>query len=508
MKTLTKYISCLLPCFIIFATSCSVKAEEPQALTLTIKDAVDTGLKNSLTLQLVQNQINLAAVADERAYSNKKGLDSAVDSLKDGRRELSNAQEQLSKAKDALNAGIAPENIPLTDSQGNPLKDSSGNSLVIPAGTSISGYLSAIGHSEFTDIVKAGVQKELDAKQTQIDAGETKLSEGVSSLDQALEDAGAQLFAKLNTSNVGAVDADETGALMTTMADLSYEVSSASYDIYKGQISMLIQKSYYDALKAQYILDSKNKAMERAKKQYQFAADSYEAGMKAKDDLLLANIYYQGTQVEYQKAQGEYNNAIIELKKNMNIPLTTNITLNEVMQDTLESYDIEEGVKSGLQNRIEVKKAMAEVLINDLNFKVVSDKYPEITYQYREANLLKEKARLGYEKTKVDVESSIRQSYETLKSTGDMLTTSGEMVKQAQESLEIAELKYQEGMATESTLLKKLDLETSAGTILEVLAAEENLTQIEEKVIEITYGYNLAKVKYLNDIGITTGIGK
>jgi hypothetical protein len=34
-----------------------------------------------------------------------------------------------------------------------------------------------------------------------------------------------------------------------------------------------------------------------------------------------------------------------------------------------------------------------------------------------------------------------------------------------------------------------------------VLAAEENLAAIEEKVVQIIYGYNLAKMKYFNDIG-------
>ena len=40
-----------------------------------------------------------------------------------------------------------------------------------------------------------------------------------------------------------------------------------------------------------------------------------------------------------------------------------------------------------------------------------------------------------------------------------------------------------------------------AGTMVEVLAAEENLANIEEKQIEAMNGYNLARLKYLNDIG-------
>jgi hypothetical protein len=43
-------------------------------------------------------------------------------------------------------------------------------------------------------------------------------------------------------------------------------------------------------------------------------------------------------------------------------------------------------------------------------------------------------------------------------------------------------------------------MEDAGGTIFEVLAAEEKLSEVEEKVVEIVYGYNLAKSKYEVDI--------
>ncbi|MDK2835625.1 MAG: hypothetical protein PWP21_402, partial [Thermosediminibacterales bacterium] len=339
-----------------------------------------------------------------------------------------------------------------------------------------------------------------EIKQNIADQKENLLN-GELTLIDSLQEAGSTLSDKLNFESLDSLSLDSTADLMEAMADISYEVTSASYGIYKNKIALLIQNSYYNVIKAEKLLEAKKKAMERAKKQFQFAKDGFEEGMKSKDEMLLADLYYKGAQIEYQKAEGELKNALIELKKDLNIPLDKEVVLEYVLADNIEEVSLEEGLKSGLKNRLEIKKALGEVAVYDLNFELTKRKYPPNTFQYKEASLLKEKARLNYEKTRLEVESSIRQSYETLKAAGEMLKTSKEMVDEAKENLEIAEFKYKEGFGVETTFLKKLDIESAAGTIVEVLAAEENLADVEEKVVNIMYGYNLAKMKYFNDIG-------
>jgi len=272
-------------------------------------------------------------------------------------------------------------------------------------------------------------------------------------------------------------------------------------NIYKNQIALLIQKSYYDVLKARKMLEVKQKAVERAEKQYDLAADSYKIGMKAKDDMLLAELYYKKTQIEYQQAVADLNNAMTEFKKNINVPQDPEIELTDVLAEEVEDQDLEQGLQSGLTNRLEIKKTFGQLVVNDLSFDSTKKTYPENTFQYKEAALLKEKARLEYENTKVTVESSIRQSYETMKRAGEMLKLTQQMADEAQEVVDIANYKYTEGFGEDNSLLKQMNLESASGTIVEVLAAQENLADVEEKVVEIMYGYNLARMKYFNDIG-------
>ncbi|SKC56765.1 TolC family protein [Maledivibacter halophilus] len=440
-------------------------------MSLNIEETVQLGLEKSIDLKVVRNEIDLSALKQDRTeYLSKK--------LEDGDKKIEKGKEELNKAEDLLDKGISPvdKEINLPD----------GSTIDIEAGKPIP--------DSIKDIVIPGMKEELKNRRGDLGAGKSLLID-------SLQEAGISISENLSFDSLDSLNVDSTSNLMTTMADISYEVTNASYNIYKNQIAMLIQKNYYDVLKAQKMVEVKKKAMERAKKQYEFAKDSYDVGMKARDDMLLSDVYYKGTQIEYRKAQGDLENALIELKKNLNIPLDTNIELTDVLVDEREIPDLDEGLESGIKNRLEIKKTLGEVAIYDLNFEKIKKKYPDITYQYKEAKLLKDKARLGYDKAIKDVVSQVRQSYETLITVGDMLEKAKDMVERAQENVEIAEYKYKEGLGTDSTLLKKLDIEMAAGTIVEVLAAEENLSNVEEKVVEIMYSYNMAKVKYYNDAG-------
>ncbi|HHW01828.1 MAG TPA: TolC family protein [Thermoanaerobacterales bacterium] len=466
------------------------RAEESPVLKLTIEDAVKKGLENSIALKQVQNQMDLSDLALDRAKYQSKKLKDAEKQLSKGKSELQEAQSSVENLEGLIEGNAASQDVTLP------------NGLVIKAGQTLDDVKKIYNLDENTiNTLKTQFQAQIDMIKPQIKAGLDSLSYGESKLDSALMEAGTEFSDKLNFESLKSLDIKSTEDLMTTIAEISNEVTVASYNIYKNQIALLIQKSYYDVLKNKKMLEVKQRAVDRAKKQYDIAAESYATGMKAKDDMLLAELYYKKTQIEYQQALADLNNAVTEFKKNINVPQNTQIELTDVLAEEVKDEDLEQGLQSGLANRLEMKRAFGQLVVNSLSFDSIKKTYPEITFQYKEAALLKEKARLEYENTKVAVESSIRQSYETMKRTGEMLKLTQQMVDEAKEVVDIASYKYSEGFGEDNSLLKKLDLESASGTIVEVLAAQENLADVEEKVIEIMYGYNLARMNYYNSIG-------
>ncbi|MGN9165491.1 TolC family protein [Tissierellaceae bacterium HCP3S3_D8] len=469
MKNIKRTVASLFAVSIIFSSSAQAFAAG-ETMKLTIEEAVLTGIENSIQLDQVEKQIQLSDVSNQRArYSAKK--------LRKGRDDIREGQRQLNEAEKLLDSGIAPGEVTLPD----------GSKL--PAGTNLNNL-----PSDQKEAIEKGIRDSLEKSKSQLTSGDYKIV-------NALQEAGSTISSALDFASLDALEIDSTADVMETMTKIALEVTQASFDIYKNSIALLIQKNYYDVLQAKQLLEVKQKAMDRGKTQYEFAKASYEEGLKPKDDMLVASTYYRSTKIQYEQAKGDLENAIVELKKSINIGFDKDIELTDVLLEEPEKFDLEKGLVNGMKERLEIKKALGEVAVYALNFDETKRKYTPNTFQYKEAEILRDKSAVDFNQAKLEVENSIRQSYNTVNTVAAMLDGTKEMIKEAEGNLEIAILKYKEGFGVETSLLKNLNLEDSAGTIVEVLAAEEKLAEIEENVVKITYAYNLARMQYLNNTG-------
>lgn len=536
------------------------ETDEIMTIVLPVEDAVLFALENSTSLKILDNKIDLAGIQKSEAYSNIADMEDAKDTLKSANKllnskesELDTGQEQLDAALSALEVGIAPVDIPL-ESDGNPIVDASGNQLVILQGANIHDNLFAILSSDdmsgtvlqqmigavtqdvydsmteeqraglkvqviegiieqMTAVIEAALMEEFEVSQTTISESSIAIDEARETItlkwlefDSAMEDASGEIQSKINYNSTITLDVDDASDLMLTMADVNLDVTRYAKKIYTNQIAMLVYKNYYDALYAQKILELKERAMERGKIQFDLTKLSYENGMKSKDDYLLSKMYYTGTVINHRLAEADYKNAMYELKKNMNINMMSEIVLIDSMMSEVSEFELEDGLNSGLTKRLEVQQILGKLEICKLNEEILLDmyKYKSSDYRLEEAKLLVEGAEIELSETKRMVESEIYQSYELVEATGTMMSEAQDLVTDAQEVVDIAELKYEQGYGLENALMKELNLETSAGTIVELIAANEKLTEIEAQVAYIRYNYTMSVIKYQNDAGILT----
>lgn len=507
------------------ASDSSSSEKKQETINFTVDSAVKYGLENNKSIDILENKIQLAIIASNNAKKNSSDLKKAKDTLKDAMNQLDDAEEQLDSAQKQVDGatsllanGIAPIDIPLTDPHGNPINDGEGKQIVIPAGSNILNALLGLGIPSDTangmfSLIKQGIEDQLSSNQSKIDENSVAVEEAKTILEAKkeefkaiLKDTSEKLDAKIDYGSLVNLDAADAGELMITMAGVNLDVTKYAKGIYKNQIAMLIQKNYYDALYAKKVYELKRIAMERGEKQYNMVKLSYGNGMKAKDDLLLSKMYYDGTIIACRLAESDYKNALVKLKENMNLNMDTQINLEDSMLEKVTEENIDNGLKSGLTNRIEIQKALGQLKIYELNEKILNSRaeYKANKNGIKEAKLLTEGARLQLDKVKTTVTSEIIQSYETMAAAGDMLTASTELVANAQEVVRIANLKYEQGFGAENSLLKQMNLQESSGTIIELIAAQEKLSEVEAQVAQISYGYTMAKVKYQNDAGILT----
>lgn len=489
--------------------------KEKNVVNFTAESAVEYGLEHNKTIEILDNKIKIAEVLYQNSNKNakdlkdaKKTLNDANNELFDKQRELTDAKSNLDKAEALLGKGIAPQSIPF--------KDPLGNAIVIPAGSNIvselvkNGYPESMAQSVASQII-SGVENELEGSKGKISEASTALSEAKETLElkkeqfkEVLKDTSEKLDVKIDYGSFITLDANDAGKLMIEMGGVNLDVTRYAKSIYKNQIAMLINKNYYDALYAKKFAELKEIAMKRGEKQYNIVKLSYDNGMKAKDDLLLSKMYYDSTVLQYDLAKADYNNAVTELKKNMNIDFDTEITLADVEPNNAEVESLEKGIKSGLTNRLEIQQALGQLAIYQLNEKLITSRaeYRTNSRAIKEAKLLREGAELQLEQVKKTVESDVVQSYETMTALNKMLEESKELVGNAEEVVRIAKLKYEQGFGVENSLLKQMNLEESSGTVIELIAAQEKLSEVEAQVAQIRYNSIMARIKYQNDAGI------
>jgi hypothetical protein len=492
-----------------------ITISKDKTMDLSIEEAVEYGLEHSTKIQTLDNTIDLARITFRVADDNSDALIDADRLLEEGEDELEANKELLDQGQRAYDMAYAmwqadttPSDLTVLDSEGNP--------VVIPAGTVIKTALMDLGYVDpvltaTDEAILAGIKNELEDTLAEIDEGLVMYNEGSELLEMkkeemaiAIDEVSDELDTKLNFSSIVTFDADDASELMLTMAGVNFNVSKYAKEIYENQVAMLIQKNYYDALYAKKVLELKEKAQERGEVQYKLIELSYENGMKSKDDLLLSRMYFNSTTIAKRMAESTYNNALTEMKKNMNMNLGNEVILTDKMDIEITDEDLSEGLKSGMTNRIEMQKCLGQLMIYRINEDIVKDmnSHSHDDHAEDEAELFKIGAEIELEETRQTVMTEIYQSYELLKATEDMLKESENLIHDAEEVVAIAQLKFDQGFGSDNALLQNLNLESSSGTIVELIAAQENLSDVESQVANIRYNYSMAKVKYYNDAAL------
>lgn len=485
--------------------------------TYNIHTAVERGINSSILLQQLEYKAKLATLKvdayDEIGVDLRQGqqdITAGTNGITQASTVIDSYQAAINQAKVDILNGILPAGTPdVTITTGLVIKAK--DNIVQKVKDFNTAHGTALDSNAILSSVTAQVnvglaekQKQLDAQKTTYDQNLVKLEDGNIDYKIAKAHIAAVLADKLDMSELNGLSVGSSTRILSKMSRAAEKLSLSATGIYRNQIAMQIENNYYNALKAKKIMEMKIVSEKRAATQYQFAKDSYESGMKAKDDMMLAEIYYTGTTLEVQKSMNDYDNALIELKKNLNLPMDSDINLEEATVNNVQPLSLRSGIDKGLQDRLEVVKAVKQEEIYMLNMDLVQEEYSQDSKQYTESNYLRQNAKLELDRTKNEIECAIRQSFNTMTTMENLLKTSDKMVNQAKDCLEIAQAKYEAGYGADSSMMKKLGLEASNGTILEVISAQENLAQVEEKYVEILYGYNLSKTKYLNDIAYLT----
>lgn len=290
----------------------------------------------------------------------------------------------------------------------------------------------------------------------------------------------------LDDDYVTTLSAAQQKYVTSAKAEMAKKVNAQYLKATESQIKLAAQKAYYDLLDAQADLALKEQSLKRAQTQLKVAKAAFDVGTRAKTDVLQAEAGVAGAQAALAAAQTNLEVARLKLNELIGEELNKNWTLTS-KQDEIKKSELTlgEATELALKQRAEVVQKQEEIKVAELDVELI-DKYLSLsTYQGQMARNNVEKAKLALEETKRSITVEVAEAYYRLQSAESAI----EAYKKAQEA------------AAEGYRLTNLRFENGLATTLEVIQAEEELSERENQYRQALHNYNLAVVSFENAIG-------
>ncbi len=334
------------------------------------------------------------------------------------------------------------------------------------------------------------LDQQTDILQNNYDQVEYKLKRqfGVKDIDKIADSEVFKNMGKAPTTETGTYTSDRS--ILIAPKELRNGVDTLKNT--KAQaaegIKIAVEKAYYSVLEDQQNLDVLKKSLELAKKADGIANVQFDNGMITKDQLLQSQIGVSGVEMQMGQAQNTLDKDMLSLKRQLGLPLDAQLKLETAFKvPDASGIDVEAGVESALQNRMEILEDDKDLDIKQQDFDLIKSYYSDITFQYKDGLLKLNNSKAAAKSDRQDVELDVRKNYLDLMSASSALPVLQMNVDKAQESLRIAQLRQENGL----------------GTVVDVLNAQNTLLTNQLDQVKTQHMLNLAKINY----EVSTGIG-
>lgn len=309
-------------------------------------------------------------------------------------------------------------------------------------------------------------------------------------------------------------------------AKLGLDVAMLSVTKSKQQVQLDATTGYFGVLQARNLVNVSQEAVNSMAEHLKNVEAQFSAGTVAKSDLLRSDVELANSQQTLIKAQNSYDLAIANLNNVIGLPLSSEIRLKEDLIYEQFAMDMEECIKTALQNRPEAiqadktveaakegikvaksdyKPTVALNASNDWNdedfvgtknnnwsasiiasFNVFDSGSTNAKIRQAEAALLQTQEQARQSKDNIQLET--RQAYLNMREAEKRIETSSVTVTKAQEDCQIADVRYSAGV----------------GTNIDVIDAQLALTNARTNYVQALYDYNTSKAKLEKAMGIAT----
>lgn len=292
--------------------------------------------------------------------------------------------------------------------------------------------------------------------------------------------------AEMPSEVIWSLDAAKAKYVTNATIDMNRLLNSLQLKATESKIKLGAQQAYYDLIYAQNDLNLKKQSLARAQTQLKVAKAAFEVGTKAKTDVLQAEMGLAGAQAALTTAENNLEIERMDLNDFLGVDLDKkwNIVVANKQAAPI-SKTLQQAQTEALEKRVEMTKAKEELKLAELNVKLVEEYSVLATYQGRIAQNNVETSKVAIEQQERAISKEVAQAYYNLNAARQAIDFQKKAKDSAAESYRLTNLRFENGLAT----------------TLEVIQAEEELSDRENQYQRAILTYNLAVVNFDTALG-------
>lgn len=292
--------------------------------------------------------------------------------------------------------------------------------------------------------------------------------------------------AEMPSEFIWSLDAAKAKYVTNATIEMNRLLNSLQLKATESKIKLGAQQAYYDLIYAQDDLNLKKQSLARAQTQLKVAKAAFEVGTKAKTDVLQAEMGLAGAQAALTTAENNLEIERMELNDFLGVDLDKkwNIVVANKQAAPI-SRTLQQAQAEALEKRVEMTKAKEELKLAELNVKLVEEYSVLATYQGRIAQNNVETSKVAIEQQERAISKEVAQAYYNLNAARQAIDFQKKAKDSAAESYRLTNLRFENGLAT----------------TLEVIQAEEELSDRENQYQRAILTYNLAVVNFDTALG-------
>lgn len=291
-----------------------------------------------------------------------------------------------------------------------------------------------------------------------------------------------------------------------------------------NEMRSTVTTGYFNMLQMDNLQQLGRESVDRMAEHLRNVQSQYDVGVVAKADLLRSQVELSDAEQSLIQAENNYMVAEANLNKIVGLPLSTTLVLDNILVYTPYDHDLEYCMNYATENRPELKQAWQNVLAAKGALKVaISGHMPQITASASQqwssdnwpgdengnwgvgvtvslnvfdtgvtqsnihgAQADLKSAKETYRDTVDSVNLEVRTNYLNMREAERRIKNTELAVEQAEEDYRIAQLRYLNGV----------------GTNTDVMDAHEALTEAKTNYLQALYDYNTDKVDLETSIGV------